>query len=136
MREELTLTELTVKGAIPRELGGRYLRIGPNPAGKPNPARYHWFTGDGMVHGIRIKDGEALWYRNRWVRSTSVSRVLGEAPAPGPRLSDSAVNTNIIGHAGRFWALVEAGGTPVELDGDLATIAHNPFDGTSAPRSR
>jgi carotenoid cleavage dioxygenase len=130
MREELTLTELTVKGAIPRELGGRYLRIGPNPAGKPNPARYHWFTGDGMVHGIRIKDGEALWYRNRWVRSTSVSRVLGEAPAPGPRLSDSAVNTNIIGHAGRFWALVEAGGTPVELDGDLATIAHNPFDGT------
>jgi carotenoid cleavage dioxygenase len=130
MHEELTLTKLAIKGTIPPELDGRYLRIGPNPAGKPNPARYHWFTGDGMVHGIRVKDGEALWYRNRWVRSTSVSRALGEAPAPGPRLFESAVNTNVISQAGRFWALVEAGGTPVELDADLATLAHNPFDGT------
>jgi carotenoid cleavage dioxygenase len=130
MHEELTLTKLSVKGAIPLALDGRYLRIGPNPVGQPNPARYHWFTGDGMVHGIRIKDGEALWYRNRWVRSTSVSRALGEAPAAGPRLFESAVNTNIIGQAGRFWALVEAGGTPVELDGELATLSHNPFDGT------
>jgi len=130
MTSELTLQTLPVIGAIPAFLDGRYLRIGPNPAGRPNPARYHWFTGDGMVHGLRIANGQALWYRNRWVRTTAVSNALHEPPAPGPRIAEIAVNTNVIGHAGRFYALVEAAGTPVELDETLATLAHNPFDGT------
>jgi carotenoid cleavage dioxygenase len=131
MTEELTLETLAVAGEIPPALNGRYCRIGPNPAGAPNPARYHWFTGDGMVHGVRIAGGRALWYRNRWVRSSAVSRILGEAPAPGPRLHDDfAVNTNVIGQAGKTWALVEAGGTPVELSETLETVAHNDFGGT------
>ncbi len=130
MTEEKTLETLTVTGSIPQELNGRYLRIGPNPM-KPNPANHHWFTGDGMVHGLRIKDGQALWYKNRWLRSNAVSANLGEAPAPGPRnpLADTA-NTNIMGHAGKIWGLVEAGGFPVELGPDLETIAHNPFEDT------
>jgi len=130
MREELTLANLDVTGVIPPALDGRYLRIGPNATGQPNPARYHWFTGDGMVHGVRISGGQALWYRNRWVRTTAVSRALGEPMAPGPRIAEVPVNTNVISQAGRFFALVEAGGTPVELDGALTTRAHNPFDGT------
>jgi len=28
---------------------------------------HHWFSGDGMVHGICIRDGKAVWYRNRYV---------------------------------------------------------------------
>jgi carotenoid cleavage dioxygenase len=130
MTAEFTLENLEVTGTIPPELDGTYLRIGPNPIGQPNPARYHWFTGDGMVHGVRIAAGLALWYRNRWVRTTAVSRALGEAPAPGPRIAEIAVNTNVIGHAGKYFALVEAGGTPVELDAELTTVAHNPFEGT------
>ncbi len=130
MAEELTLEDLAVTGTIPETLNGTYLRIGPNPVGAPNPARYHWFTGDGMVHGVRIAAGRAAWYRNRWVRTTAVSAALGEPPAPGPRQADFAVNTNIIGHAGRLWALVEAGANPVELSPMLETIAHNPFDGS------
>jgi carotenoid cleavage dioxygenase len=130
MTQEFTIEAPDVTGTIPPALDGLYLRIGPNPIGKPNPARYHWFAGDGMVHGVRIQAGEALWYRNRWVRTTSVSRALDEPPAPGPRLADRQVNTNIIGQAGKFWALVEAGATPVELDGLLNTVAHNPFGGT------
>ncbi|OYV25063.1 MAG: carotenoid oxygenase [Acidocella sp. 20-63-7] len=130
MTAELTLENLAVTGEIPAALDGRYLRIGPNPAAKPNPARYHWFAGDGMVHGIRIAGGKALWYRNRWVRSARVSATLGETPIPGPRLFDGTVNTNVIGQGGRFFALVEAGATPVELSEDLTSRAHNPFDGT------
>ena len=131
MARELTLDQLQVSGNIPPELNGRYVRIGPNPAKAPNPAAYHWFTGDGMVHGVRLQAGQAKWYRNRWIRSRAVSAALGEAPAPGPRsaLSDNA-NTNVLGHAGMTWALVEAGGFPVQLDDDLATVAHNPFEGT------
>ena len=69
VHEEVTATELTGHGPAARGPCGRYLRNGPNPVSAPEPATYHWFTGDGMVHGIRLRDGRAEWYRNRWVRS-------------------------------------------------------------------
>ena len=130
MTEEKSLTELAFTGVIPAALDGRYLRIGPNPI-EPDAAGHHWFVGDGMVHGLAIRDGKPLWYRNRWIRSKSVSRALGESPTPGPRreMSDT-VNTNVVAIAGRTWALVESGAFPVELSDDLETQAHNPFDGT------
>ncbi len=131
MSEEKTMSELKVMGSIPTELDGRYIRIGPNPITAPNPASYHWFTGDGMVHGVRLQAGKALWYKNRWLRSNAVSKALGEAPAKGPRHGGTdTVNTNVLGHAGKIWGLVEAGGYPVELDRDLNTVAHNPFEGS------
>jgi carotenoid cleavage dioxygenase len=55
------------------------MRIGPNPI-EADPASYHWFTGDGMVHGLAIADGKAQWYRNRWIRSNAVAKALGESP--------------------------------------------------------
>jgi 8'-apo-carotenoid 13,14-cleaving dioxygenase len=131
MDAELTLADLKVTGSIPAALDGRYVRIGPNPATPPNPASYHWFTGDGMVHGVRLKAGKALWYRNRWIRSKAVSAALGEADAPGPRNGAmDTVNTNVLGIAGDTWALVEAGGYPVRITPELETIAHDPFGGT------
>ena len=78
MEEEVTLENLRIDGEIPTSLTGRYLRNGPNPAAEPDPASYHWFSGAGMVHGIRIADGKADWYRNRWVRGTEACAVLGE----------------------------------------------------------
>jgi carotenoid cleavage dioxygenase len=130
VEEEATLENPEVSGTIPPELDGCYMRNGPNPI-DANPATYHWFLGDGMIHGVRLKDGKALWYKNRWVRSTTVSKALGEDPAPGPRNgSFDTVNTSVLGYAGKVWALVEAGAFPVELDSDLNTIAHNPFEGT------
>lgn len=68
VRAEVTATDLEVTGRIPDYLDGRYLRNGPNPVAEVNPATYHWFTGDGMVHGVALRDGRASWYRNRWVR--------------------------------------------------------------------
>jgi carotenoid cleavage dioxygenase-like enzyme len=130
MAEELTLDNLTVTGAIPDALDGRYLRIGPNPV-TPDPAGYHWFTGDGMVHGIAIKQGKALWYRNRWIRSRRVAGARGVAPAPGPRHAGfDTVNTNVAAIAGRTFAMVEATSYPVELSDTLDEQAYNGFDGT------
>ena len=57
--EEYTLTDLEVSGQLPDYLDGRYLRNGPNPIGELDPEHYHWFIGDGMVHGLRIRDGKA-----------------------------------------------------------------------------
>jgi len=39
------------------------VRTGLNPLAGTNAAAYHWFSGDGMVHGIRLQDGKAEWYR-------------------------------------------------------------------------
>jgi carotenoid cleavage dioxygenase-like enzyme len=131
VHEELTSVDLPVVGRLPPELDGRYLRNGPNPVGAVDPATYHWFTGDGMVHGIRLRDGRAEWYRNRWVRSTTVSAALGEAPRPGERHGGmETANTNVIGLAGRTYAIVEAGARPVELSEELDTIAHSDLGGT------
>ena len=80
---EETVTNLSVTGTLPSTLSGRYLRNGPNPIAPPDPATYHWFTGDGMVHGIRIEDGEARWYRNRWVRRRMWPPRWGRIRTPG-----------------------------------------------------
>ena len=130
---EHTAVDLEVTGTLPAELDGRYVRNGPNPLGEVDPTTYHWFTGDGMVHGVRLRDGRAEWYRNRWVRSDKVSEALGEEPAPGDRHGGfDGANTNVIGHAGRTWAIVEAGARPVELTDELETLCHTDFDGTLA----
>ncbi|MCB0977026.1 MAG: carotenoid oxygenase family protein [Acidimicrobiales bacterium] len=127
---EYTSFDLDVTGNLPPELDGRYLRNGPNPIAETDPANYHWFLGDGMVHGIRLRDGRAEWYRNRWVRSRNVSNVLGEEAKPGERHSDmDTANTNVIGHAGRTYAIVEAGARPVELSEELETICHTDLSG-------
>ncbi len=84
VQEEVTAFDLPVTGTLPASLDGRYLRNGPNPV-QADPATYHWFTGDGTVHGIRLRDGHAEWYRNRWVRSGRVPDALGEPDPGGPR---------------------------------------------------
>ena len=130
MRSELTLQDLAVAGSIPAGLNGRYLKMGANPV-SPDHAGHHWFLGDGMVHGIAIEDGKALWYRNRWIGSRLAAAALGRAAAPGPRRGrNDTVNTNVVGIGGRAFALVEAGSFPVELSDNLDEQCYNPFDGT------
>ena len=87
--DELTEFDLPVDGSIPPELNGWYLRNGPNP----REAGGHWCTGDGMVHGVRLENGRAAWYRNRWVRTESFEHPLplfnadGSTPARPTRTS-------------------------------------------------
>jgi carotenoid cleavage dioxygenase len=98
--EETTAFDLPVTGRLPAGLTGRYLRDGPNPLGLDEPG-YRWFLGAGMVHGVRLRDGRAEWYRNRWVRSRAVAESLGEKWPGGPVHADAdfAANTHIIRHA-------------------------------------
>ncbi|KIQ65512.1 carotenoid oxygenase [Kitasatospora griseola] len=122
--EEVTAHDLPVTGRIPAHLNGRYLRNGPNALGIEDPAAHIWTLGPGMVHGVRIRDGRAEWYRNRWVRSGAVADHLGEprrgAPVD-PRL-DFAPNVQVAGLAGRTFALIEGGIRPYELGYELDTL--------------
>jgi carotenoid cleavage dioxygenase-like enzyme len=115
---------LTVTGKIPDGLNGALYRNGPNPQFEPR-GDYHWFGGDGMIHGFFMADGQAR-YRNRWVHTPrwtdehAAGRALfGSMGAPSdPSVAghDSGVaNTNIVHHAGRLMALEEAH-APFELD--------------------
>ncbi|MEJ7584382.1 MAG: carotenoid oxygenase family protein, partial [Acidimicrobiales bacterium] len=129
--DEVTAYDLPVTGTVPSELNGRYLRNGPNPLGPTDPDTYHWFTGDAMVHGLRLRDGRAEWYRNRFVRSSSVAAALGEPDVPGEKHGGmDTANTNVIGHAGTTLALVEAGARPVELTYELDTVCRTDLGGT------
>jgi carotenoid cleavage dioxygenase len=78
MTDEKTLTEPPVTGLIPESLDGRYLRSGRTRSSRMPPG-HHWFTGDGMVHGVALRTGRALWYRNRWIRSECRQRGAGQA---------------------------------------------------------
>lgn len=129
MTEELTLTNLAVTGEIPAELDGRYVRIGPNPQHTTGKG-HHWFVGDGMVHGVRLKDGKAEWYRNRYIRSRDLERAGGPKAAPGPRRGmRDTVNTNVVQLGGKALALVEAGSYPAELSDELETVSYSDFGG-------
>jgi carotenoid cleavage dioxygenase len=133
VHEEITAFNLEVTGTLPPELDGRYLRNGPNPIGEVNRAKYHWFTGHGMVHGLRLRDGKAEWYRNRWVRNNDVADLLNESHPPSDWPADHgqfAANTNVIGHNGQTFAIVEAGAPPIELSYELDTVRISNLGGT------
>ena len=125
VRDELDI-DLTVAGEIPEGLAGAFYRNGPNPQFEPG-SDYHWFAGDGMIHGFFIEDGKVR-YRNRYVRTpkwkaehAAGRRLFGTFgnPAttdPSVLWQDSgAANTNIVWHAGKLMALEEAH-KPIELD--------------------
>ncbi|CAM6107157.1 unnamed protein product [Calypogeia fissa] len=85
----------SVRGYLPECLNGEFVRVGPNPRFQPI-AKYHWFDGDGMLHGVRIKDGQVT-YASRYVRT---SRFQQEEHWGGPkfwRLGD------LIGNKGLAW---------------------------------
>ncbi|WP_433140951.1 carotenoid oxygenase family protein [Actinomadura nitritigenes] len=127
--DEIGATGLEVTGALPPELTGRYFRNGPNPLpGRPSG---HWFTGPGMIHGVRLRDGRAEWYRNRWVRTRTFLDENARFAADDGTLDFTAVpaNTHVVPHGGRILALVEIG-FPYEMTPDAGTVGPCDFGGT------
>jgi carotenoid cleavage dioxygenase len=124
--DEIEAFDLPVEGALPTELSGRFLRNGANPKhGTP----MHWFDGDGMLHGIRIRDGKAEWYRNRWIDTKLLAGAERINPDTGQfDLEAGRANTHVIGHAGKIFALEEAS-LPNEISPDLDTLGPYDFDG-------
>ena len=123
---ETTEENLGVEGSIPAELNGRYLRIGPDPK---NGRSDHWFLGDGMVHGIELRDGKVNWYRNRYVQTPiyKAAEPISVVDSLGS-LELSVANTHIISHAGRILALEELH-YPYEMSPGLDTLGPYNFDG-------
>lgn len=149
--------DLPVIGHLPGCLNGEFVRVGPNPKFAP-VAGYHWFDGDGMIHGLRIKDGRAT-YVSRYVRTSRLRQeeffggakfmkigdlkgFFGLAAVYLHRLRASlkvldvsygmgTANTNMIYHDRKLMALHE-GDKPYALkvleDGDLQTLGMLDYD--------
>ena len=116
--EETSTTELKITGELPKELSGLFLRNGPNPKEPINHENYHPFFGDGMIHGIRVEDGKALWYKNKFVTSP-----FGFGP-----------NTHVLKHGEKIYALVEGGISPVIMDSEMNFLEEEPFPASENKR--
>ena len=124
--DEVESDQLEVVGELPRDLNGAYFRNGPNSRFAPKN-RYHWFDGDGMVHGIWFEDGAAR-YRSRYIRTQGLELereqgrsiwpgVLGpfDFSAPMGPIKDTA-NTDLVLWNGKLLALWYESGKPYALD--------------------
>ncbi|XP_010241258.1 PREDICTED: carotenoid 9,10(9',10')-cleavage dioxygenase 1 [Nelumbo nucifera] len=148
---------LPVKGYLPECLNGEFVRVGPNPKFSP-VAGYHWFDGDGMIHGMRIKDGKAT-YVSRYVRTSRLKQEEFFGGAKFMKIGDlkglfgllmvniqllrnklkvldvsygnGTANTALIYHHGKLLALSEADkpyAIKVLEDGDLQTLGMLDYD--------
>jgi carotenoid cleavage dioxygenase len=75
-----------VEGEIPRDLDGVYLRNTENPL-HPALKFYHPFDGDGMVHIVGFRDGNAF-YRNRFIRTDGFAEENEAGGALWPGLAE------------------------------------------------
>lgn len=137
---ELESQELKVEGELPKDLCGAYFRNGPSPKHKPLN-RYHWFDGDGVVHGLWFDNGQVR-YRNRWVQTRGLKHeaeqqqavwpgVLGpfDFSLPGGPLKDTA-NTDLIYLNNQLLALWYESGALYALDPEsLETCGLQDFGG-------
>src|SRR5207245_2414596 len=116
---------------------GPYSDNGRAPAFE-TPVRYHAFDGYGMIPAITLGEGRAH-YCNRYVLSNGLkeerdagratfSGLLDLDPGEAPRFKNTG-NTNIVWHAGRLLALMEAA-LPTRMEpATLETLGEFDFDG-------
>ena len=123
VKEEITEHNLEIKGEVPRDLNGLFVRNGMNPVSGYSD---HWFFGNGMLHGIYLEDGKAS-YKNRYVKTPYYENDLNVISSFGD-LSASPANTHIVNHAGKLLALEETS-LPWELNRDLETIGVEDYKG-------
>ena len=144
MRFEGTAPFLEVEGEIPDDFCGVYYLNTSCPQFPPNAKNYHWFSGDGKVHGFFFRGGGVVDYTTKWVRTTNFElereaqkALFGNKKYGSQQDIDPAVrhikaqsaNTNAIFHGGLLLAL-EDGNPPVQLDPwSLETKGIHLYDG-------
>jgi carotenoid cleavage dioxygenase-like enzyme len=139
IHEEITTDKLPVIGELPLDLSGMFVRNGPNPQWTPI-GQYHWFDGDGMLHGVQISNGIAT-YRNRYVQTAGwkKEREAGKAIWSGllepPQMDNphgrykNTANTALVWHAGQMLALNEGGKPHAIRLPELETIGEYTYNG-------
>lgn len=135
--------DLAIEGQIPEDLNGALFRTSASQYFRPpDPARYHWFDGDGMVHAIYLREGRAA-YRSRYVATAGLKLEMREGRAvfgsfmngrtgPGPLPPDAPpaknpANTNVTLFDDRLLVFCEAD-VPHELRPDTLETVSERYD--------
>ena len=143
--EENVAELLEVTGAIPKDLNGHFLRIGPNPVFVPDVQTYHIFDGDGMIHAVQFDNGQAT-YRNRfvdteglrlerakgtwiWKGMAGMADLIKGVPPPAEGMMKNTANTAMVYHNNTLFALMEAAPPHKMTLPDLGTVGEETFGG-------
>ncbi|KAE8657206.1 putative carotenoid cleavage dioxygenase 4 [Hibiscus syriacus] len=97
-----------IQGSLPPCLDGAYILNGPNPQFLPR-GPYHLFDGDGMLHSIRISNGNATLC-SRYVKTNNLTVVTTRGALMAIRILFGEFN-------------------PANRIGDLQTLGRVDFDG-------
>ncbi|WP_417482413.1 carotenoid oxygenase family protein [Maricaulis sp.] len=149
--DEYDADKMEVIGEIPTDIDGVYVRNTENPV-HGSIGLYHPFDGDGMIHAISFRDGQAA-YHNRFVRTKAfmaeaeAGKALWAGIAEDPKLStrpgwgahgsvkDSS-STDVVVHAGKILSTFYQCGDGYRLDPytleQFGTESWVPLDGISA----
>lgn len=129
LREEAAGWVDDIRGTIPAELSGTFLRNGPGTMEMGGRQYGHWFDGPGMISAVTFTGGRAH-FRNRYVRTRKYvdesrnNKILyrgfgtqreGGLLANFMRPLSNPANTNIYWHAEKLCAFYE-GSQPYRLD--------------------
>jgi len=118
--DECNAFDLNVKGELPGDLSGVYLRNTENPL-QHSIGRYHPFDGDGMLHSLYIDNGETE-YRNRFVRSDGFLAELDAQEPLWAGLMESPAKSLRKGWGART-GLKDASSTDVVVHGGIAATS-------------
>jgi len=90
----------------------------------------HWFTGDGMIHGVRIEGGPRRLVPATAGCGPTASKTTSRSTTPTApaTCAPASPNTHVVTHAGKTLALVESS-LPYEISNDLETVGAYDFGG-------
>ena len=136
--------DMEVEGDLPADLKGTLYSTGPSLFELLGERYDHWFDGDGAVSGVRFGSGKARSAarvldtpalreerkRGRLLYGGYNRRAAARMALRAPlKRAKNTGNTAVLAHAGRVYALWEAG-RPIEVDPDtLETLGTCSFDG-------
>jgi carotenoid cleavage dioxygenase len=140
-RFECEVRDLVVEGEIPAGLNGAFYRVQPDPQFPPKFDNDIAFNGDGQVTMFHFHDG-SVDMQHRWVQTDKfkVEKKAGKSlfgayrnplgDDPGVKgMYRGTANTNVIGHAGRLYALKEDSPAVVMDPVSLETLGYWDFNG-------
>ena len=127
--DEAEIYQFNITGEIPQHLNGMLLRIGSNPIYVQDPSLFDWYLGDGMIHGLKLQNGQPIWFKSTMIATDSIQKYKKRLKIRGYRRgAHDVVNTNIFRHAGELWAVIAAGTFPVCLDDELVAQRYQLFN--------
>ena len=78
----------------PTDITGIYMRNGPNHKLITESNRQHLFDGDGMIHGIKMKNGQ-MWYSNTYCKTSRLDQETKTGKAKVFRVGETYSRTGI-----------------------------------------